>query len=278
MRKPAFCLNEALRLGWDLAWVHWRFYLKALLAASLPLLLISAIQFPITIELFFRPSMPLNVANILLSLVSGVLGLILEMGMMYVSLKLLRGEQLLVRDVFACWRYTLPCLGASLLYFILYVSCFLLFMVPVIIYWRYILPGLGPSPLYSIPGFISILLPIVPITVLTLGLSFYAILIFDEELGPLASLKRSWEMTRGSKWSLYALFIALGAINLLGAIPLFLGWVITVPMALIALAHAYEKMKRAGEQNPAAEGPDGPPELPPPIAPYPGPPPSPARS
>ncbi|MEW5736807.1 MAG: hypothetical protein AB1921_18325 [Thermodesulfobacteriota bacterium] len=238
--RPAFSVSEAIRVGWKTAWAHLGYFISAMMVAGIPLLVLMALQIPVSLELMVRPNLFLHVANFVLSLVSNIVMLILQMGMMYVTLEILRGKRPTVRDVFSCWRYTLPCIGATIVYGFLCLAGYLLLLVPGII--------------------------------LSLGMFFYSILVFDREDGPLEALKESWEMTRGYKWKLFVLLLALGLINLLGALPLLLGWTITFPLSIVAVAYAYEQLSGNGRSPEALEAPASSPGLPgmqppPPITP-----------
>jgi len=78
-------------------------------------------------------------------------------------------------------------------------------------------------------------------------------LVIDKGLGPVASLKESWRITKGSKWELFILIIVLAVLNLLGAIALLIGLFITIPVTALATVHAYRTLEhKAGEMTPAA--------------------------
>ena len=53
-------------------------------------------------------------------------------------------------------------------------------------------------------------------------------------MGPIESLKKSYEITDGQSVMLVLFFLILIMINLLGLIPLGLGLVFTVPFSLLA--------------------------------------------
>jgi uncharacterized membrane protein len=65
------------------------------------------------------------------------------------------------------------------------------------------------------------------------------------------SFKRSTELTEGHKWNLLGFVLVLFIINILGAIPLGLGLVVTTPITMVAWGHVYEKLKAARHSAPA---------------------------
>jgi len=68
--------------------------------------------------------------------------------------------------------------------------------------------------------------------------------VVDRGLGPIEAMQESWRITKGHKWQLFLLFLALLGINLLGFLALFIGIFVTAPMTLVALAHAYRTLAR----------------------------------
>jgi uncharacterized membrane protein len=79
-------------------------------------------------------------------------------------------------------------------------------------------------------------------------LQFYKFLIIeDDNLNALDSLKKSMRMTRGGFWKLFGFFVMITVINIIGAIPFGLGLIVTLPVSLIAYAVVYKKFKNHGE-------------------------------
>jgi uncharacterized membrane protein len=56
------------------------------------------------------------------------------------------------------------------------------------------------------------------------------------------SLKRSWEITKGSTLNLFLLYLLLGLINLLGVFALIVGLFWSIPTTMIAEAFVYRKL------------------------------------
>lgn len=55
-------------------------------------------------------------------------------------------------------------------------------------------------------------------------------------------MKESWRITKGHKWQLLLLFLALLLVNLLGLLALFVGIFVSVPITMLAFAHAYRTL------------------------------------
>jgi hypothetical protein len=105
-------------------------------------------------------------------------------------------------------------------------------------FWRF----LGAHILTVIAIAIGFVLLIVPGIILSLGLAFVPYLVVERGLGPIESMKESWRITKGHKWQLALLFLALLGINLLGVLALVVGVFVSVPITLIAFAHAYRTL------------------------------------
>jgi hypothetical protein len=105
-------------------------------------------------------------------------------------------------------------------------------------YWRFF--GAHILTVIAIAlGFIAL---IVPGVILAMGLMFVPYLVIDRGLGPIEAMKESWRVTKGHKWQLFFLFLALIGLNILGAIALIIGLLVTVPISMLAAAHAYRTL------------------------------------
>ncbi len=101
--------------------------------------------------------------------------------------------------------------------------------------WRF----LGAEILATIIIFVGFLLLVVPGIIAALGLGFTPYVVIDRGLGPVESLKESWRITTGNKWRILLLGLALVGLNFLGLLVLIVGLLVTVPITLLAVVHAY---------------------------------------
>lgn len=101
--------------------------------------------------------------------------------------------------------------------------------------WRY----LGASILSGLAIFIGVLLLVVPGIIAALSLSFATALVVDRALGPIEAMKESKHITKGNRLELLWLFILIAGINLLGALALLVGLLVSVPVSFLAMTHAY---------------------------------------
>lgn len=105
-------------------------------------------------------------------------------------------------------------------------------------FWRF----LGAHILTGIVVALGFIALIVPGFVLLVGLMFVPYLVVERGLGPIEGIKESWRITKGHKWQLFLLFLALLGINLLGILALIVGALVSVPVTMIAVVHAYRTL------------------------------------
>jgi Protein of unknown function (DUF975) len=106
-------------------------------------------------------------------------------------------------------------------------------------FWRF----LGAEILLGIIVFAGFLLLVVPGVIAALGLGFAPYLVVDRGMGPIEALKQSWHLTKGYKWPLLGLALALVGLNLLGVAALIVGLLVTVPISWLAVTHAFRTMQ-----------------------------------
>ncbi|HEX2792708.1 MAG TPA: DUF975 family protein [Candidatus Paceibacterota bacterium] len=107
---------------------------------------------------------------------------------------------------------------------------------------RPFLTFLGTSILVWILVVVGLILLIVPGVIAAIALMFATYLVIDRGLGPIPALKESARLTKGNRWKLFLLSIALGLMNVVGMLLLFVGLFVTVPVSLLASAHAYRTL------------------------------------
>lgn len=145
-------------------------------------------------------------ANIALLVVSIFLGV----GLTVIILKLAKGEQASYSDV----------------------------MPRSALVWRYLVAQVL-SGLFIAIGFILLIIPGV---YLMLRYSMVRFAVIDGA-GITGSLRQSAEMTRDVKWQLLLFLIVIIMLNILGAVLLLVGLLVSVPVTMLAYAHVYQKLQ-----------------------------------
>ncbi len=134
---------------------------------------------------------------------------------------------------------------------------------------RFLLPTLAIGILVTIGLTIGFMLLIVPGVILALGWSMSVPVLIQERLGVFGSMSRSWALTKGSRWSLFGLFLILFIIamiiqwGMLLILVLFGGIIAEIGAALvqtvvsmvlsIAAAASYVELRQVKEGTGIAE-------------------------
>jgi uncharacterized membrane protein len=102
-------------------------------------------------------------------------------------------------------------------------------------FWKY----LGASILLTLVIVAGFLLLIVPGVIFALMFMFTPFIVIERALGPIEAMKESHRLTYGHKWKLLGFTLLLLLINLLGALALIVGLLVTIPVSTLAFVHAY---------------------------------------
>lgn len=102
-------------------------------------------------------------------------------------------------------------------------------------YWKY----LGTALLVSAIGIAGILLFIVPGIIAAVLLVFAPYMVIDRDMGPIDAIKTSFEKAKEHFWGVLLLLLAIILLNILGALLLGVGLVLTMPVSFLAVIHAY---------------------------------------
>ncbi len=95
---------------------------------------------------------------------------------------------------------------------------------------------------YGIVVFIGGLFLIVPGIVVGVIFCFYGYLIVDKKLGIKEAFYESKRMTRGAKMDIFLLGLILLGLNILGALLLLVGILVTLPISLMTMTYVYKKL------------------------------------
>ena len=89
----------------------------------------------------------------------------------------------------------------------------------------------------------GLILFIVPGIILAIMWHFFGyVIVQDPATGPTDAMRRSAEITRGSRWQLFGLGLLLFGINILGALACGIGIVFTYGITAIAVAYTYKTL------------------------------------
>lgn len=107
-------------------------------------------------------------------------------------------------------------------------------------FWRY----LGTSVLSFLTVLGGLILLVVPGIIWLIRFSFAPIIVVDTKMGPVASMKESYAITKGNFWKLLGFWMVIGLVNLLGIICLGVGFLVTMPVTILASIYVYRELSK----------------------------------
>lgn len=216
MTPRKFSKREAIRFGWDTVKRHLGFFILIYLVYGV------VIYVPALVIGFTKPQGIQWVFMILIRIALAIVALVVALGFIKVGLKFCDNEEAKVAHLFgASFSQIINWLFASIIGGIIVTVGFVLLLIPGIIW--------------------------------SIRLSQASYLIVDRRLGAVAALKESWALTKDSTWNLFLFGSLLFLVNMVGALALGIGLLLTIPTTLIAHAFVYRKLlaAQAGSLSPA---------------------------
>lgn len=104
------------------------------------------------------------------------------------------------------------------------------------------LPYLGGKIMYGIIVLIGLVLLVVPGIIVSYMFLYVGYLIIDRQLGPIEALKESKVVSDGSKWHLFLFSLVIALLNIVGAVCLLVGLIVTIPVTLMASVYVYRQL------------------------------------
>lgn len=213
MATQKFSKSEALRFGWNTMKSNLGFFIGLLIVTYLICLVPS-----ITAELLAKKA---PILSIVINIAGIVLSIVIQMGLIRISLRFCNNEKGEFADLFSCFP----------------------------LFFKY----LAGSILYTLITWVGIILLIIPGIIWAIKFQFFHYFIVDKGVGPIEALRRSSKITKGAKWDLFLFDILLMLVNLLGAICLLIGLFATIPTTMVAMAFVYRKLLAQIEVAQASE-------------------------
>ena len=170
----------------------------------------------------------------------------LSLGIVHIALNILDKKDIAISQMFQSFHLLLPYLLASMIYLVL----ILIVSLPGIILLFYsISMDWGNILEFDTFGLWELLLPglliLIPTTYFSLRLQFYNYFLVEEECGIVESIKKSAEISKGYVGELFLVEMVLMVLILISLIPLGLGLLLSVPLAIMMVAVIYRQLKTA---------------------------------
>lgn len=107
-------------------------------------------------------------------------------------------------------------------------------------FWKYT----GVNILNGLIVIFGLILLIVPGIIWALMFMFAQYFVIEHQKAPLDALRESARITNGHKWQLLLFVLAVTGINILGALCLFVGLLVSIPVTTLATVHAYHTLSK----------------------------------
>jgi uncharacterized membrane protein len=101
---------------------------------------------------------------------------------------------------------------------------------------------LGASILMGLITLFGFVLLIIPGIIAAVFLIFVPYIVVDRGLTPVAAIKKSFHMVKGHFWSVLLLMLLLFVLNIAGALFFGIGLLLTVPVSMLTIVHAYRTL------------------------------------
>jgi len=203
MTELKFSMNGAIKFGWNTMKSHFWFFMAVIIIS----ILLNMI--PDVMAGMFQESAP--ILAVIINIASLVIGIIIQMGLFKIALKLCDDEKVVISDLFSC------------------TSLFLKYILGAIIYGLIVFAGM--------------IILVVPGIIWAIKFQYFSYFIIDKKLGPIKALKESSRITAGKKWDLFTFCIVLAVINLIGSLCFLIGLFVTIPMTMVAYAFVYRTLQ-----------------------------------
>ncbi len=229
-------LTKALRIGWE-AWKRQWWILPAILVFS---------GFISSTPQAMEDAGVSDMLSTPVAIVTLVLSIVLEIGIVYIVLGMHEGKKMRFSDVFSQYRLAFRYFCAYVLFLLVILSGVLLAAVLT-----------GVSEYYGLYGKRGVALGLMGLAVSVfvyfgLRLQFYSYVLVDRRLGIIESLRASWRLTRGHSLELFSFWLLLLLVNVLGLMALIVGFFVSVSVSMLAFADVYRQL--SGMQEDYVQG------------------------
>jgi len=195
--------GAAIRYGWDVT--------KANLSLIIVLVIIAALATGIPSGIAESLEQPAPALSALFRLASSILSIVVSIGALRISLRLHDGQEVALRDLYAVdWS----------------------------IFWRYAVATI----LYSLIVAVGLVLFVIPGIILGMRYLLFGYFVVEKGSRPVDALAQSSAATDGARWDLFVFVLALLLLNILSALALVVGLLITIPISFLASARVYRTL------------------------------------
>jgi uncharacterized membrane protein len=157
-----------------------------------------------------------SIGAVVITLFSIAVSIVVQLGLYRMWLDMVRGKEARIEQMFTEYQAAFRYIGATIIYMVIVAIGFILLIVPGVIF--------------------------------AIKYGYYGYAIVDRNLGVRDSLKLSAKITEGAKWQILGLWVLMVCLIIISIIPLGLGLIVTVPMAMVLSAIVYNTLLVHSEQ------------------------------
>lgn len=224
----SFKIKEAFSFSWNRFKANWRVLSGTIAGAYLVNIIVSTLS----------RSAQHDIATISLwSIVSVILGVMVAYAVTKIGLLEGKGVKVVWKDIFT----------RDL---VIYLEIFALTVLVGVVLAFAVVAAMGAGIVFSVSVpydvsiAISVILGLMAIVYLSVVTKFaiYALVDGSDIVG---SLKRGFNLVKGSFWKIVGLFVVLVGMNIVGAVALVIGLLVTIPMSIVIMGYVYHKLVEA---------------------------------
>lgn len=111
----------------------------------------------------------------------------------------------------------------------------------------------GTTLIVGIVTIVGFILFVIPGIIAIVMLCFTQFLVVDKGLGPIPAIKESYRLSKGHWLQIFLFLLVLLVMNIIGALLILVGLLVSIPVSIIAFAHVYRKISALkGEALPSS--------------------------
>ena len=225
--KKTFSVAEAFSFGWNKTFQNIKFYIVSLIVVGI-------VYF--VLEYLVKNTGFLGIVFYIILLIFGFI-----FGYLFIltALKVYNNEKLELSKISSYMQFTnlfWNYVGGSILIGIGFMIAYLLILgsFALTIHFRSII-----SLLFIV---IAIVLSVF-LVIYAIALSFWSYILIDQNKQIIESIKESYHITKGKKWKIFGILLLLAILNVVGAVLLLVGLLVTIPMTILSFVFLYKKLE-----------------------------------
>ena len=207
--EKTFSIKEALSFGWNVfkqSPIRWiAIFVGAPFLVAIPSELLS-------FGIGAANAEEMIAVSFALSLLTGLAGVIIQIGIIKIALAAVDGKEWSWRDLYQNYSFFVSFIVASILYFLAIVAGLVLLIIP---------------------GIIA-----------AIAFGFFQYVVVDKGVGPIESLKQSRTITRGARMKILLFALTSFGVTVLGFLFFIVGLLVAIPVTTLAGAWVYRQLER----------------------------------